>query len=602
MKYRKRLAAVALALAVFFSLGVNAYAEEPPTPTIEETTQAGIEQSTSIPEEVTPPVEDPPVTEEQETEEPPIVYSIEELLTAIEAANDGDTIFIGAKITCAESVTIGSLDKKITLAFADDFSGKAMFRLLTKNKQEITMQNLILNGKAADGVSTHVVDVDLLSNSPDTQGVWLFDGVTFKNFNTTWSTLVVYDADAIFHNCRFENNYGRRSGGIEIYPNASAEITYCTFYSNQSIGDGAAIRCCGNTTIKETSITGNHAVNNGTVKNGGGIYVETGVSCEILSCTITENAADLGGGISCKGALTVCDTLIYGNTGNLGGSDIKGFGGANIVVDYTDGMGAVYAENSPVGFYKDDFESTFDAELNAEFVGETISVQSNTNNNFGVKFIFEDDLPVATPEPTPDDDSSDLPQETPSDPIPDIPEPPVVEIDPTPTPAPDPEPTPDPDPVPTPTQPIDPPEESGDIEEGLPSDYEEEQTVPVVGTDNTEQTPEEETPPVTTTDNDSTAFVEAEQNKQPVQETGAEEDSAVDSSAPDADNDAETEIPELPIADEATAEAVQPEQEKETAPVPIDKGKVRSFPWGIIIAAITLLSASGAIWFIKRKR
>ena len=254
MKHRKRLAAVALALAVFFSLGINAYAEEIPAPTTEETAQTDIEQSTSIPEEVTPPAEDPPVTEEQETEEPPIAYNIEELLTAIEAANDGDTILIGAKITCAESVTIGSLDKNITLAFAGNFSGKAMFHLLTNNEQEITMRNLILNGNAADGINPYIVDVDLLSNSPDTQGIWNFEGVTFKNFNSTWSVLVVYDADAVFYNCCFENNHGRRSGGIEIFPNASAEITYCTFYNNQSIGDGAAIRCCGSTTIKDIFI------------------------------------------------------------------------------------------------------------------------------------------------------------------------------------------------------------------------------------------------------------------------------------------------------------------------------------------------------------
>jgi len=55
MKHRKQLAAIALALTVFFSLGVNAYAEETPAPTTEETTQVEIEQSTSIPEEVTPP-------------------------------------------------------------------------------------------------------------------------------------------------------------------------------------------------------------------------------------------------------------------------------------------------------------------------------------------------------------------------------------------------------------------------------------------------------------------------------------------------------------------------------------------------------------------
>lgn len=593
MKYRKRLAAVALALMVFFSLGVNVYAEEVSVPTTEETTKTEIEESTSTPDE------QPLAAEEEEIEETPVVYNIEELQAAIDAANDGDTILIGAKITCAESITIGSENKKINLSFADDFSGQAMFRLLTQNEQTITMQNLVLNGETTAGIKAYVVDVDLFSNPIDTQGTWYFEGVTFKNFNTTWSVLVVYDADAKFHNCRFENNNGRRSGGIEIYPNASAEITYCTFYNNRSIGDGAAIRCCGKTTIEETSITGNHAINNGIVKNGGGIYVDAGASCEVLSCTISENTADFGGGISCMGTLTLRDTLICGNTGNLGGSDIRVFRGANIVVDYTDGMDAIYADNSPVGFYKDDVDSTFNAETNAEFVGESLLIQANDNMNFGVKFIFEGDLPVVTPEPTPDDDSDDLPQELPSIPIPNTPAPPIIEIDPIPTQEPDPQPTPDTNPVPTPTQPIDPPEDSEDTEEIPPLDREEEQTMPVVGTDKTEQETEENS---TDTNNDNSVLKEAEQDKQPVQETVAEDDSIVDSPAPDVDNNKETETQELSVEDEAATETMQPEQEERTAPVMIDKDDERSTPWGIIITTTMLLSASGAIWFIKRKR
>ena len=65
-------------------------------------------------------------------------------------------------------------------------------------------------------------------------------------------------------------------------------------------------------------------------------------------------------------------------------------------------MSAIYAENGPVGFYKDDFESTFNADTNAEFVGETLVLQNNQNNSFGMKFIFEGDLPVT---PAPDNDS-----------------------------------------------------------------------------------------------------------------------------------------------------------------------------------------------------
>ena len=936
MKHRKRLAAVALALAVFFGLGVNAYAEEIPAPTAEEISQGDFEQLTSILEEDTlSPAEDPPATEEQETDGTPIVHNIEELQAAIDAANDGDTILIGTKITCAESITIGSADKEVILAFSDDFSDNAMFRFLTKNAQEISLQNLVLNGETADDHNAFAITINVFSTSPDTQGRWSFENVTFEQFTCAGAVITVSDADATFTNCCIQNNYGRRTGGIEINSDSSIEVISCRFTDNQSGSDGAAIRCSGCAKLSESSITGNYAINDGAVKNGGGVYVDTGASCEVLSCTITGNTADIGGGISCKGTLTLRDTLNYGNTGNLGGSDIRGFGGANIVVDYTDGMDAVYAENSPVGFYKDDFENTFNPETNAEFVGETISVQNNTNNNFGVKFVFEGDLPAATP--APDDDSNIPPDEeappkepvtvfsleeltaaidtaedgdtilfgtkiyisadavigtdskslvfklnhdynpdgffycdtqncknlsiknikfdgtqttgqmvaaidcplsvipekavwtfenvvferfntswatiivfntdayldncqfnsnvgssirigsesyvemidctlsnnstgfrggaiqcdgqmrlqsctitnnsavnpdslqgeggavrvgyggiceivsscitgnkadygggvyaegeiklvdtficnntanyggddiysfggcvdveytdnmesvykentpvgfyvddygnrfnspTPTDMIgetvsinsnqnglfglkfvfasnlpseEEIPEedaesptipiiPPVVEIDPIPTPEPDPDPQPIPDsnPAPTPTRPIDPPEESEDTdpEESLPSDYEDEQSTPIVDTDNTEHEEEEEIPPVTATDNDISVF-EEEQDKQPVQETVAEEDSVVDSPASDVDNDTETETPELPIEDEVTTEAVQPEQEEQTAPVMIDKDEERSAPLGIIITAVTLLSASGAIWFIKRKR
>lgn len=195
MKYRKRLAAVVLALAVFFSLGVNAYAEEISAPTTEETSQGEIEESTSIPEEdTTPPAEDPPAAEEQETEERPVVYTIEELQTAIEVANDGDTVLVGAKITCAESVTIGSVDKEITLAFADDFSDNAMFCFLTKNAQTIALQNLVLNGETADGHSTFAITINLFSTSPDTQGTWNFENVTFEKFNCAGAVITVSDA------------------------------------------------------------------------------------------------------------------------------------------------------------------------------------------------------------------------------------------------------------------------------------------------------------------------------------------------------------------------------------------------------------------------
>lgn len=283
-----------------------------------------------------------------------------------------------------------------------------------------------------------------------------------------------------------------------------------------------------------------------------------------------------------------------------------GFGGANIAVGYTDSMSAIYAENSPVCFCKDDFESTFNADTNAEFVGETLSVQNNLNNSFGVKFIFEGDLPVT---PAPDDDSDTPPEETPNPSAPIIPViPPVIEIDPNPTPEPDndpvpiPEPDNDPEPV-LPSQPDNPPEESEETgtEEIPPSDLDEEESEPIVDEESTMQDTEETLPPVSTTDTVSSDIEKAEQDKPSVQDK-SEDEPTVDVPVPVVDSHTETEELPPPVDDETPTETTQPEQEEQPITIAIDNSEEKAAPWGIIITAVTLLSVSGAIWLIKRKR
>jgi len=524
-----------------------------------------------------------------------VVNTLNDLQTAIANASNGDVIYVSNKMICTESAVIGSPDKTVTLKVADSFISDTLFYLSNNTDQTYTFQNLILSGDQIEGKSVFAITAPISLSATEISGSWIFENVTFEKFNSNGSVVTVPSGiSATFTNCSFENNYGRRSGGIEISANSLMEIKNCSFTDNQSIGDGAAIRCCGQATISNSTITGNTAINDGIVRNGGGVYVGTGASCEMQSCTVRENTADLGGGIACSGTLRLCDTLVYGNTGNLGGSDIRGYSGSNIEVEYTDSMSAVYTENDPVGFYKDDFESPFNAEINAVFVGETLTLQSNDNNNFGVKFIFKADLPVVTPAP---DDNSDNPPED------DLPSeddgeneaikwpiisvvPPVIEVDPNPVP----DPTPTPTPEPIPTQPIDPPEENenADIEETVPSETEKEQSVPVVGEDGAEQEGMETVPPVSATDDIPSGGTESEQDTTPIQEET--EDASVDLPAHSVDEHTETEVSELPIVDDAPTATVQPEQEE------------RSTPWGVIIAITALLPVSGAIWLIKRKR
>ncbi len=433
MKRIKQLAGAILAAAVVFSMSIYAYAEESPIPPSEGNPPMSSEQPPEPTTETAPPANEEPSSDPQEPAEeaPVIVNTLDELQAAIEAADDGDTIIIGSKITISSSVQVGSPDKTINLKASDSFPNSALFYLYTESNQKIAFHNLILDGNSVNRRKVYAIESDLFNN-PDNQGQWLFNRITFQNFNSMRSTITVDNADALLTDCCIRNNYSRRSGGIEISPASFAEIVNCNFSSNRAEGNGAAIYCRGNAKIVNSSIIGNSTISDGTVINGGGIHIADTAVCEVVSCTITDNNADLGGGIGCFGTLTLCDTVIFGNTGRLGGSDIRAFGGSNIAVTYTDTMKAVYTENDPLGFYADDFENPFNAETNVTaLVGETLEIQNNTSPNFGVRFLFASDLPAPAPTPTPTPEPDSSAENQPIYPRPDDEDqPPFIEVEP----------------------------------------------------------------------------------------------------------------------------------------------------------------------------
>lgn len=119
MKCIKRLTAVALAIALFSSLGINTYAEEIPATKIEENTPPEIEQLTSIPKDDSLP----PATEEQKTDDVPVtVFSLEELTSAIDTAKGGDTILFGTRIYISADTTIGTDNKNLVFKLNHDYN------------------------------------------------------------------------------------------------------------------------------------------------------------------------------------------------------------------------------------------------------------------------------------------------------------------------------------------------------------------------------------------------------------------------------------------------------------------------------------------------
>lgn len=195
---------------------------------------------------------------------PHIVYSLAELQDAIENADEGDEIFIGAEI----QINGDSLctDKKITLRRADDLSGSMIdvqaqggtiggFFFLESECRHNTIS--INSGTNISGV-LEITDC-------------VFDGGNVHNWyfinNFGYQTIHLYK-------CTFSNNNWVALGlrGNNDY------IENCTFENNHAITSGAAFSSGGNLYIKDSVITGNSS----------GIY-NTG-TLAIENCKIYGNA------------------------------------------------------------------------------------------------------------------------------------------------------------------------------------------------------------------------------------------------------------------------------------------------------------------------
>jgi len=105
-------------------------------------------------------------------------------------------------------------------------------------------------------------------------------------------------------------------------------INKCTIKGNESAG----IWYYGSSIIKNSIITVNNGVgisvhgNNSKIANTiitgnkhGGIYISSNKNITADNCTITGNTTNgVGGGIHCRGRLTLCNSILYGNTDSSG--------------------------------------------------------------------------------------------------------------------------------------------------------------------------------------------------------------------------------------------------------------------------------------------
>lgn len=213
------------------------------------------------------PVTDETPTPEQTVEPAPVeVTSLEELLSAIEAAEDGDTIYISKKIWINGETLI--TDKEITLKPSDSLTSEMIY--VTQQGGKIQGFHFSENEKQRNTIS--------IASGNNAENVLLikdciFDGnsVHSGSFLCNFAYLSIQ-----LYNCSFINNM---DFAVSLHGDNDI-IDGCTFKNNMSILSGAAFTSGGNLQIRNSTIT----------DNSSGIYNTGTMTME--NCIIYGNTLD----------------------------------------------------------------------------------------------------------------------------------------------------------------------------------------------------------------------------------------------------------------------------------------------------------------------
>lgn len=235
--------------------------------------------------------------QESENQTTVTVSTLDELQSAVAAAEDGDAIAISAEIVL-DGVSVET-NKDITLVRADSYGSGSFFRL--KNSAVIggfRMENYKSSTTVVCESSAEIEDCCFIGDSDSSE--------TFIKLYAPSTSNVVSIYDCSFSGAAYSAIYSKN--------NVQLTITDCTFSENCSYMQGGAIRSEG-TLILE-------------------------------GCTIKSNYAVSGGGVYCSGDLTITDCQFSGNQieNEKFGTDILSQGTLSITDDPQDGAG--YHEES----------------------------------------------------------------------------------------------------------------------------------------------------------------------------------------------------------------------------------------------------------------
>lgn len=226
------------------------------------------------------------------------VGTLEELLTAIDEAEDGAVIGIDGQITLNNSVTIGSERKHIILQKVSPNSN-----IYISSTSSATIKNITFDGAKLEGTQAFLQSDSAYSK---------IENCIFKNHSSTGGgTVEIYNGTLEFYNCSFQNNTASSGGHIAVGGMCNAYIENCTFTNGNA------------------SIYGGGILNNG--------------ACNIKNSLFTDNEAAVGGAISNSGVLRVENSKIFNNTAEIGADIATGTGNPITFADSVAELNALYA-------------------------------------------------------------------------------------------------------------------------------------------------------------------------------------------------------------------------------------------------------------------
>jgi hypothetical protein len=262
---------------------------------------------------------------------------------AVDAAEDGDTILIAdgtykitSKINVMKSVTISSISGAEHVIV--DASGNCRVFTLSSDSGEITLDGLTLTG----GYANHAVKLggaifaygnsDIFiancivenNGSPGSAGGININANAGKHITAAVTNCLIRSNQAVnkgggiginiggscqisIYDCTIEGNTAQNGGGVFCNaPNGWIDVSRCIIVSNTAVQAGGGIRCQRNVLLSDSLITGNQAGQRGGGEHGGMADVDS----YILNCTIVDNEAPVGGGVS---RATLFNCIVYGN-------------------------------------------------------------------------------------------------------------------------------------------------------------------------------------------------------------------------------------------------------------------------------------------------